>query len=320
MEILISRRETLATTTDEEADLEALAQVVLSGPLAESTRDRYRRKLKLFVAWWDATGRRPFGPELVVEYLGVLKDAKFKSFDVAHALTAIKRMARAAALRRWIDAIALDAILQVHGPPVYETRVSEWLDEDRIPELMGLPDRSTLVGKRDFVLLGLLLYGGLRATEASRVRFEHLQVRDKRPVIANLIGKGDKPRTVPIPAWLFKAIQEWVDAAGLKDGYLMRALAGHNPHVRSDAPITRKSVHRVVSGYTTAMGLGSIGPHDLRRTKGRVARNRGVPLDQIQQDYGHSNIATTQRYIGGNQNFKDAPCDALPELPERKVG
>jgi integrase len=307
----ISKQPTPTSSTNE---LGPLVDVILSGPMAKSTRSRYQRKLRLFLAWWMATGRRAFGPALVTEYLGVLKDAQYRAFDINHSLTALKMLARQAAIRRWIDSIDLDAIVQIRGPKVHATKIGEWLDQENVPALMALPDRSTLIGKRDYVIMGLLLYGGLRATEAARVRFEHLQVRDGRPVLVNFLGKGEKERSVAIPVKLFTAIQEWVDAAGLTSGYLIRSLEGHSRQICTDTPLHRISIWKICTKYTAQLGKGSIGPHDLRRTKGRIARNAGVALDQIQQDYGHSSIDTTRLYIGGNQDFRRAPCDSLPPL------
>jgi len=288
-----------------------LAAVMMNGPMAESTRGRYSRKLRTFLAWWEQNGRQQLTAELVNEYAGQMRQEGFPAHDIGHSLTAIKKLAQAAALRRWIDAIDLEGINSVKGPRVHATRTFNWLTEEQMLEVMKQPDRTTLKGKRDYVVIGLALYCGLRAEEIGSVRFEHIQERDGRPVLVNLIGKGDKPRSVPMPVWLFQAIQEWVDASGITDGYICRSMPTRY-HVLRETRIGRIDAWDIVKKYTKMAGVPAVTTHDLRRTFGRVARDNGVELDQIQQSYGHSSVNTTTRYIGGNQKFKNAPCDALP--------
>lgn len=287
----------------------SLVTAILAAPMARSTRERHARKLKAFLEWWDLSGRGQLAPELVSEYLGHLRDQGQPAFALGHSLSAIRMLTRSAAQRRWIDAITLDGILQIKGPKIHPTRLGQWLDKEQMVVLMKQPDRSTLAGKRDRVLLGLLLYCGLRANEPTLVQFEHVQRRDGRPCLVNLSGKGDKRRSVAMPQWLFDDIQEWITASGITSGYIIRALEGHAGVVRSDARLSRQAVWGVVKKYVADK---TIFPHDLRRSTGREARKSGVDLDQIRQMYGHSDLRTTLQYIGGTQDLKNAPCDALP--------
>jgi hypothetical protein len=41
-------------------------------------------------------------------------------------------------------------------------------------------------------------------------------------VIADLIGKGKHIRTVPVPAWAKRVVDEWTDAASISTGALFR--------------------------------------------------------------------------------------------------
>jgi integrase len=42
---------------------------------------------------------------------------------------------------------------------------------------------------------------GLRRSEAARLGFEHIQQREYRWVIVDLLGKHGRIRSVPMPAW-----------------------------------------------------------------------------------------------------------------------
>lgn len=54
-------------------------------------------------------------------------------------------------------------------------------------------------------MLALLVACGLHRDELVRLEVPHLQVRDKRWVL-DLVGKGIRLRTVPIPLWVMRLV------------------------------------------------------------------------------------------------------------------
>ena len=77
-------------------------------------------------------------------------------------------------------------------------------------------------GKRDQAILAVLLGCGLRRAEAASIRVEHLQLREEHWVIADLVGKGHHVRTVLIPEWVKKSIDEWITEAEIINGNVFR--------------------------------------------------------------------------------------------------
>jgi integrase len=292
-----------------------LIHMVTASVPSLSAKKTYRRKLKIFFRWWEINGQQPFSRHLIHTYIEQLRAEGFLNYDIGHSLTSIKKLAREAAYAGFIDAIQLDSIQRIKAPPAHLTRMGIWLNEEQMLRLMKIPDRSTLMGKRDVVLIGLMLYCGLRLAETLSIEFANIRIIDGRPCVFNLVGKGSKERTVPMPRWLFLALQEWVDAAGITGGKLIRGLPGHNNQKPLDKPMNPSSAWTRIRKYGVAIDVPDLSPHDFRRTYGRVARKAGVELDQIQQTYGHSSVITTQRYIGGTLNIEHAPCDVLP-VPE----
>jgi integrase len=72
--------------------------------------------------------------------------------------------------------------------------------------LLAVPDCSTLKGKRDYVILALLVGCALRRQELAQLDVEKIQMREGRWVIADLRGKGGRICTVAIPIWIKQAI------------------------------------------------------------------------------------------------------------------
>ena len=65
---------------------------------------------------------------------------------------------------------------------------------------MAIPDRSTLKGKRDHVLLAIQVGCALRREELAGLDVDTIQLREGRSVLADLEGKGRRVRT-SIPTW-----------------------------------------------------------------------------------------------------------------------
>src|SRR5207248_3001766 len=116
---------------------------------------------------------------------------------------------------------AAAAIGRVKGVPVRGVRAGNWLTRDQAEKLLLAPP-NTLMGLRDRAMLGLLIGCGLRRDELANLTFEHLQQRERRWVIVDMVGKGRRVRTVPVPGWAKALVDAWADSAGLTDGLVCR--------------------------------------------------------------------------------------------------
>ena len=102
--------------------------------------------------------------------------------------------------------------------------MGNWLTREQAKELLAVPDRSTLKGKRDYTILALLVGCALRRRELASLTVEDIQMRENRWVIVDLSGKGGRIRTVAIPVWVKNGINAWQAAAKIEEGPLLRSL------------------------------------------------------------------------------------------------
>jgi integrase len=71
-----------------------------------------------------------------------------------------------------------------------------------------LPEHESLKGKRDYAILALLLGCGLRRKElVSEVKDGAMAQRENRWVLIDITGKGNRVRSVAVPAWVKAAIR-----------------------------------------------------------------------------------------------------------------
>jgi len=224
------------------------------------------------------------------------------------ALCAIRRLVSELADNGLMNSEEAARIMKIKGPRRKGVHLGNWLNVENAERLVLAPDTNTIKAKRDRALLAVLLGAGLRRGEAARLRLAQVQNREDRWIIIDLLGKGDRIRSVPIPPWTKRAIDDWVAAAGIRSGTIFRRInkAGK---VLDDA-ISANAIYQIVRQYSKATGV-AIAPHDVRRTFAKLAHDGNAGLDQIQLALGHSSILTTERYLGIQQNLRDAPCDHL---------
>ena len=287
----------------------ARALVVDSVNSPESKR-AYARAIDEFIDWFHRT--KPdtgFSKASVQAFRAHLVERGLAASTINLWMTAVRRLAAEAADNNLIKPEIALGIARVKGARRQGVRIGNWLTVPLAEALLNEPDTQTLKGKRDRALLAVMLGCGLRREETARLKLDDIQQRDGRWVIVDLIGKGGRVRSVPMPSWAKAAIDLWVASAGFNTGALFRPV-NKGDHLAGEH-MTAQAVFNTVKTYAAAIGMDHFAPHDLRRSYAKLAHKGHAPLEQIQLSLGHSSIQTTERYLGVEQDFTDAPCDHL---------
>ena len=149
-------------------------------------------------------------------------------------------------------------------------------------------DRRTLMGRRDFAVLMLLVRLGLRAGEVVRLELDALDWRHGEVVVH---GKGRTLARLPIPQDVGQALS----------AYLVRRprVASRALFLRSRAPLrplTQPAITHLVAQASKRAGLARMHPHQLRHTLATEMLRRGATLAQIAQVLRHRSVTTTALY------------------------
>ena len=290
-------------------DTRRIKALVLNGLTSPHSKRAYGLALDDFLGWYEATGRARLDKASVNAYRAHLLDRGLAPSTINGRLSAVRKLAVEASDNGLIAPELAAGVQRARGVKQSGARVGNWLSKSDAQKLLNQPTPNTLKGLRDRAILAVLLGCGLRRTEVASLTFDHIQQRDARWVIVDIVGKGNRVRSVPAPAWAIAAIQAWQRAAGLSDGLVFRRI-NKGDRIASDR-MTAPSIRDVVKTYSLRIGLDDIPPHDLRRTPAKLAHKGGAALDQIQLSLGHASIQTTERYLGVEQDLHNAPCDAL---------
>jgi integrase len=189
------------------------------------------------------------------------------------------------------------------------TRLGNWLTREQAKDLLTVPERSTLKGKRDYVILARLVGWRPAAERAGRARRrDHAAARGTmglgRP-------RGQRP-TYPHrrhPDLGQAGNQRLDDCGGNRRWTLLRSVS-KSGKVNRDT-LSDWTVWSVVEQSSKQIGIEHFGAHDLRRTCAKLCRKSGGDLEQIKFLLGHSSIQTTERYLGSDQEIVVAVNDNL---------
>ena len=286
-----------------------IRQFVLDSVFSTHTRRAYAFALADFFAWCQTPECEPFGKALVQQYRLHLEAQELAPSSINVRLAAIKKLSAEAAENGLLRPEIAAGVEKVKGARLRGARIGNWLEKKQARKLLRAPVGDAAKAVRDRAILGLLLGCALRRAELVRLQVQDIQQRTGRWVIPDLAGKGNRFRTVPIPAWVKLLLDEWMIAGNIQSGPLFRPV-NKGGAVGSDG-LTENAIWWIVREYASELDFGQLAPHDLRRTCARLCRASGGALEQIQLLLGHQSIQTTMNYLGIQQNLVEAVNDRL---------
>ncbi len=198
----------------------------------------------------------------------------------------------------------------VPSPPVPMGQTGKALSLKEARLLLAAPDKSKVAGARDYALLVTMLRLSLRVSEVCALRASSLHWSHGRWIL-RFVGKGSRERTLPLPDDVRLAMKTYLglDQARRKnlhsdgeEAWLFQPLVNFRT-LEFNKPLTTRMVHQLVKKWGDYCGLGSVSPHDLRRTAITRALDQGLSYRQVQMMSGHQDPKTVMRYDHGRQNL-----------------
>jgi len=291
------------------AEWQRLKALVLDSVSSPITRRVYNMALDEFMNWFKQAPRPGFTKATVSAWRVSLEARGLGSSSIIIRMSAIRKLAVEASDNGLLAPELAAGIARVKSAKSIGIRVGNWLSLRQAQTLLSAPDIATVKGLRDRAILAVLLGCGLRRSEVAALTFTHVQQRDGRWCIVDLVGKHGRVRTIPMPTWVKVAIDAWTSAAGLAEGRIFRSV-NRGDKVQGEA-MSEKVVWQMLQRYATDAGVPGIAPHDCRRSCAKLCRAAGGELEQIQLLLGHASVQTTERYLGTKQDLVNAPNDGI---------
>ncbi len=180
----------------------------------------------------------------------------------------------------------------IRTPPFKDTLNEKYLTEMEVSTLIGMEPNP-----RNQTLLLLLYAGGFRVSEVCSLTWKDLNNRNDAGQVT-VFGKGGRTRTVLLPANVWEKLA------------LLREKAGDNAPVFPSRQKDIKGkgldpswVYRIVQKAAKRAGITKkVSPHWLRHAHASHSLERGAPLHLVQETLGHTNVATTSKYLHARPN------------------
>jgi integrase len=271
----------LAPVPSESREVEALAltpaqarlrKLVLDAVPSPHSKRNYAKALDDLFAFCAS---RPLSRSLLMEWRAGMESLSPSTINVR--LSAVRKLVGEARRADMIGQEEAASLTDIPNISQKGTRLGNWLTREQAKELLAVPDRSTLKGKRDYVILALLVGCALRRNELAELDVATIQQREGRWVLADLEGKGRRMRTVAIPIWVKLGIDVRTTAAGIEDGRLLRSVSKSGKINRET--LSDWAVWSVVEQSSKQIGIERFGAHDLRQAL--PEERRGSRADQV---------------------------------------
>jgi site-specific recombinase XerD len=257
------------------SDWRRLKALVLDSVSSPITKRVYSLGLDEFIEWYGQEPRLGFTKATVNAWRASLETRRLGSVSINVRITAVRKLAVEAADNGLLAPELAAGITRVKGAKSKGVRVGNWLSLRQAQTLLNAPDTTTKKGLRDRAMLAILLGCGLRRSEVAALTLAHIQQRDNRWCVIDLVGKHGRVRTIPMPTWVKGAIDAWTSAAGLSEGPVLRPVS-RGGQVQGVC-MSEKVVWQLLQQYAAAAGVPGIAPHDLRSYAERRVMPNPIP-------------------------------------------
>src|SRR5258707_6962511 len=199
-------------------ELEQSKTAVLNTLASKHSRRSYEYAIERFIAWYCSEPRLTFNRSVVVSYRSSLERLSLSAATINLHLSSIRRLADESAESGWLSPELAIGIRRVKGVKRLGRKMGNWLTRNQAQELVNAASKTDLRGWRDGAMVGLLLGCGLRRSEDEGFRLDQLQSKEGHLVIVDLLEKGGRLRTVPVPSWCKELVDAWVRNSGVSEG------------------------------------------------------------------------------------------------------
>ena len=135
-----------------------------------------------------------------------------------------------------------------------------------------------------WLLIKIAFDTGMRISEITNLTVE--QINGRR---IHFIGKGTKEREVWLTKECADRLKEYCERRGIEEGRIWLNDWGY--------PTSSDTLRRIMKDAFKKCGYEDFYPHALRHSFGSDIQRQGANVMEIKEMMGHSNVATTQRYL-----------------------
>lgn len=232
----------------------------------------------------------------VQKYMQHLFDREIARNSQARMLSGIRSYSKYLRLENIIDTDPVELV----SSPRPERKLPDVLSVEEVSRIISAIDLSRREGVRNKAMLEVLYSCGLRVTELCELQLSKVDFIDK---VVQVIGKGNKVRTIPVGTTALQAIDDYLSEYRSQiipmKGYEDTVFLG-----RQGRGLSRQMAFTMLRRVAIQAQIRkSISPHTFRHSFATHLIEAGADLRAVQEMLGHEQIATTEIYTHLDRTF-----------------
>ena len=268
--------------------------------LSENSIAAYLRDIRQFSKFCLEEQSIPHPGELVTnavqQYMQHLYDREIARNSQARMLSGIRSFSKYLRLENIIETDPVELV----SSPRPERKLPDVLSIEEVNRIISTVDLSRREGVRNKAMLEVLYSCGLRVTELCELQLSKVDFIDG---VVQVIGKGNKIRTIPIGTTALQAIDDYLAEYRSK----LIPMKGHEDTVflgRQGRGLSRQMAFTMLRRVAIQAQIRkSISPHTFRHSFATHLIEAGADLRAVQEMLGHEQIATTEIYTHLDRRF-----------------
>jgi len=267
----------------------------------------YKEDLEEYFKYLDGKDVKKTDYKFIRTYLAYMFSKKYEKKTISRHISTLRSFYKYLFEEKIINKNPMVLI----SNPKLDKKLPNFLYYDELEILLNIPDRSTLLGLRNAVILELLYSTGIRVSELVNIRLKDINMNDRKILI---LGKGNKERYV-----LYGSVLK-----ELLDEYLVKRerLSNNSDYLilnKNGTQITDRGIRLIISNILKQGEIDfHVSPHTLRHTFATHMLENGADLKSVQELLGHENLSTTQVYTHvTNERLRSVYLKTHPRAKEK---
>lgn len=248
-----------------------------------------------------ASRRGEWSNETFLKYRRILRDLsnsidnvaemtlmQFSDWLYSHKWSDSAKYVALKAVQGWLRWDEVDnAILKLkikrrEGPP------QRYLKADQLLKLLESFNTMRIKGLRDLAMCAIMVDTGLRATEICKLDVDHLSIEECRLEVQ---VKGGRWAEGVYSETTARYLKNWLNVRKARPGVKAVFTA-----VYLGTQMTRQGLRTIIKRWGIVAEIGTLSPHDLRRTFAVLSTRAGAPGRVLQAAGRWSSLAMVERY------------------------
>ena len=260
--------------------------------LRNVTISQYHLRLRQFNEYLNENGISTITPSAVIGFFNEFVQMNLSTYGFYSCSTYIRSFLKFCFENKYLEEDISECVPR--GRYKRNQKLPSVYTDEEIKSVLNCIDRNSAIGKRDYAIILLLTYLGLRSSDIAKLTFDEIDWDNS--VINLKMDKTGKEITLPLFPDIGNAIIDWIrnGRRETKLPYIFQPVKG------AITPLTSGALSYAIKKYLRKAGVNITyrrhGTHSLRHSLATRLLKQGEPLTVISEVLGHRDTQVTTVY------------------------